>query len=500
MWSISAFFALSVLPSVPIPQDVAITHVTVIDVGSGRSLPDRTVLIRGRHIATVDTAPSTRLPQGTRQVDGRGRYLIPGLWDMHVHLVSDRLVRHNIFPLFIANGITGVRDMWGDCDSICATSDSDARRPVPASTVQRWKQEIRDGVLLGPRIVAASALFEGPAPMFPGSYAIHSADEAREMVRRAKEHGADFIKVLPGVSRESYLAIMDEANRQGLPVAGHVPFTMTSMEVADAGQRSIEHLEDLLALGSYSHLSCYRDPEAVQTAFASMRMTRDSAERARRQTDFRRLLTGNYSEELCAGVFAHLARKGTWRVPTLAVHYQGPMARLGDTLVIANPRLRYVGSGIMEGWRRPLPTVPPRTADDSAAIRAVARLSVAIPGAMHRAGVPLLAGTDMPNPWVIPGFSLHLELALLVEGGLTPLDAIRTATINPARFLNATDSLGSIAPGYVADLVLLDANPLADIHHTERIRAVLVNGRLLERSELDQLLAEAERAAGEGRH
>jgi imidazolonepropionase-like amidohydrolase/pimeloyl-ACP methyl ester carboxylesterase len=480
----------------PPPQDpVAITHVTVIDVVSGRSLPDRTVLIRNRHIASVDTAPRVSIPQGTLQVDGRGRYLIPGLWDMHVHLVSDRLVRSNTFPLFIANGITGVRDMWGDCDSICATSDTDDQRPVPASVVRRWKQDIRNGALLGPRIIASSAMFEGPSPRFPGSYAIRSPDEAREKVRRAREHGADFIKVLPGLSRESYLAVMDEAKRQGLPVAGHVPFTMTPMEVSDAGQRSIEHLEDLLAFGFYSQLSCYREPDSVQAAFAAVRTPGDSAERARRLTAFRRLLTGNYSEELCAGVFAHLARNGTWRVPTLTAHHHGPMGRLGDTLIIADPRLRYVGSGIRESWRRPLPTVPPRTGEDTAAIAAVARLAVSIPGAMQRAGVMLLAGTDEPNPWVIPGFSLHQELALLVESGLTPLEAIRTATINPARFLAATDSLGAIDRGKVADLVLLDADPLIDIQNTERIRAVVVNGRFLDRAALDQLLAGAERAA-----
>jgi imidazolonepropionase-like amidohydrolase len=487
------------ITSAPVRQQdpIAITHVTVIDVATGARLQDRTVLVRDRHIVTVDSAPRVRVPEGTRSVDGRGRYLIPGLWDMHVHLVSERLVRTNSFPLFIANGITGVRDMWGDCESLCARNDDDVTRPVPAAVVQRWKREISSGALIGPRIVASSAIFEGPVPMFPGSYAIRSPDQARDKVREAKQHGADFIKVLPGLSRESYNAIMAEAKEQGLVVAGHVPFGMTPLEVSAAGQRSIEHIDDIVGLGPYSELSCSNQSNAVRTAFAALRTTRDTstAERARLQTAFRRLLTDGYSKELCADVFAHFARNGTWRVPTLTVNRNGPLARLGDTLVLSDPRLRYVDARIRELWLRPPPGVPPQTGVDSATIRGVMRLVLSLPGAMQQAGVPLLAGTDLPNPWVIPGFALHDELALLVNGGLTPLEALRTATLNPARFLNATDSLGVVARGKLADLVLLEADPLVDIHNTARIVAVLADGRVFDRAALDQLLAEAERAA-----
>jgi imidazolonepropionase-like amidohydrolase len=479
------------------PDPVAITHVTVVDVATGARLPDRTVLVRDRHIATVDTAPRVRVPAGMQRVDGHGRFLIPGLWDMHAHLVGDRLARMNTFPLFIANGITGVRDMWGDCDSVCATSDTDIDRPVTAAVVQRWKRDVSSGALVGPRIVAASAIFDGPSPAFPGSYAIHSPDEARDRVRLARQHGADFIKVLAGLSRESYMATVDEAKRQGLTVAGHVPWAMTPLEVSDAGQHSIEHVDDIVGLGPYSQRSCSSHPDSVRAAFAAMRMTRDTsvAERARLQTTYRRLMAESYSAELCAAVFAQLARNDTWRVPTLVVYRNGILARLGDPLVLSDPRLPYVDSHIRELWRRPPPTVPPQTGEDSAAISGVVRLVLSLPGEMQRAGLRLLAGTDAPNPWVIPGFSLHDELALMVGGGLTPLEALRTATINPARFLNATDSLGAIARGKLADLVLLDADPLADIHNTTRIAAVIVNGRVFTRPALEELLAGAARAA-----
>lgn len=480
---------------------VAITHVTVINVVTGAELRDWTVLVRDRRIATMDTAPQVRVPAGTRRVDGTGRFLIPGLWDMHVHLPGDRLVRTNMFPLFIANGITGVRDMWGDCDTICAADDLDNDRPVSAAVVHRWKHDIGSGALIGPRLVAASAIFDGPSPDNPGSYAIHSPDEARDRVRLAKQHQVDFIKVLSGLSRESYLAIVDEARRQGLSVAGHVPYEMTALEVSNAGQRSIEHTADVDGFGSYGDrgASCSDRPDAVRDALSATRSNQDTtaAARARLRIAYLRTLTESYSESLCARLFAQFARNDTWRVLTLLVERNGDMRRLGDTLLALDPRLRYVDPPTLKAWRQqaPIDARSRRTGDDSAAFLELVRIRLALPGAMQRAGVHLLAGTDEPNPWVIPGFSLHEELALLVNGGLTPLEALQTATINPARFLRATDSLGVVAPGKLADLVLLDADPLMDIHNTSRIEAVIVNGRYFARPALNELLAGAARAA-----
>ena len=474
---------------------VAITNVTVIDVVNGARLPDRTVLVQNRRITAVDTAPRVAVPPGTQRVDGRGRYLIPGLWDMHVHLVSDRLARTNTFPLLIANGVMGVRDMWGDCDSVCARDDADYFRPVPAAQVQTWKRDVASGALVGPRIVASSAIFDGPSPMFPGSSAIRSPDEARAKVKRARDLGADFIKVLPGLTRESYLAVIEEAKRHGLPVSGHLPDAMSPREVSDAGQASIEHVDALVGLGP-GRANCSSQPDSVRAAFFAIMRSQDSAAaaRGRLQTIYRRLLAESHSPEVCADLFAHFRRNGTWRVPTFVVQHRPILARLGDSTILSDPRLRYVSSRILQVWRRPPPSVPPQTAEDSAAMRGVARLVVTLAGQLQRAGVPLLVGTDFPNPWVIPGFSVHDELALLVNGGLTPIEALQAATLNPARFLHATDSLGVIAPGKLANVVLLDADPLADIRNTDRIAAVIVNGRLLDRAALDELLAGAERA------
>lgn len=480
---------------------VAIMHVTVIDVATGTELPDRTVLIRGRHIITLDTAAHVRVPGDARRVDGRNRFLIPGLWDMHAHFGGDRLTRLHTLPLFIANGVTGVRDMWGDCDSICAVNEADNDRPVSAAVVARWKRDIRRGVLVGPRLVAASTFFDGPSPDFPGSYAIHSPEEARASVRLARAHGVDFIKVLNQLSRESYLAVLDEARRQGLPVAGHVPFAMTPREVSRAGQRSIEHWGDVVGFGSAGYnASCSTRPDSVREALQAARTTTDTtrATLARLRADYLRALTTTYSEALCADLFAEFARNGTARVLTLIEARNSEVTRLGDTLLAADPRLRYVDAATRSAWLEAAPVDPRsrRLSVDSAATAAYLDLLLSLPGAMQRAGVLLLAGTDEPNPWVIPGFSLHDELALLVHGGLTPLQALQSATLNPARFLGANDSLGTVAPGKLADLVLLDADPLADIHNSERIVAVFAAGRYFSRAALTALLAQAARMAG----
>jgi imidazolonepropionase-like amidohydrolase len=489
------------LPALP----VAITHVTVIDVVTGARLPDRTVLLRDRHIAALDTVGRVHVPGDARRIDGRGRFLIPGLWDMHGHTGGDRLTRGITFPLFIANGVTGVRDMWGDCDSVCAVDEADNDRPVSAAVVARWKRDISRGALIGPRLVAASAMFDGPSPDFPGSYAIHSPDEARARVRLARARGVDFVKVLNGLSRESYLAIIDEARRQGLPVAGHVPFAMTPREVSTAGQRSIEHWGDVVDYGSAGyHASCSNRPDALREALQAARATQDTtkAALARLRADYLHVLTANYGEALCADLFAEFARNGTWRVLTLITARNSEVTRLGDTLLAADPRLRYVDAETRSAWLAAAPIGPriQRLTEDSAATVAYLDLVLSLPGAMQRAGVPLLAGTDEPNPWVIPGFSLHDELALLVDGGLTPLQAVQSATVNPARFLGATDSLGSVAVGKLADLVLLDADPLADIHNTTRVAAVFTAGRYFSRAALAALLTQAARMAGPREH
>lgn len=473
----------SALQAPPANPSLTFEHVTVVDLRDGRLVPNQTLVVVGRRITALGTADSVQRPRQGRVIDARGKYVIPGLWDMHVHAWTDSVTRATDLPLYIVNGLTGVRLMWGDRPAI--PNEAFPTRAV----VSRWQREIADGTLLGPRIIAASNIFDGPRPYWPGTLAIGTPEEGRSAVRDAKRKGVDFIKVYNGLPREAYFAIVDEATRQRLPVAGHVPDAVTAAEASDAGHRSIEHLDSVLG-------ACSSKPAEYNRQRAAETDARDTTAiaRAQRRRERHLLLLEPYDERECAALFARFVRNDTWQVPTLTVWRAD--AHLNDSTLTHDSRLEYMPSSLRDFWPRMSSRDSGPATETFALRRQIFVKLLALVGAMHRAGVPLLAGSDEPNPYVFPGFSLHDELALLVVAGLTPLAALRTATLNPARFLGATDSLGTVAPGQIADLVLLDADPLTDIRNTTKIWSVVVGGRLLDRAALDALLAAATRAAG----
>ncbi|HXB24083.1 MAG TPA: amidohydrolase family protein [Gemmatimonadaceae bacterium] len=426
-------------PALAVLAQLAITHVTVVDVATGTSHPNATVLVSNGRISAVG---DVRLPSHTRILDGTGKFVIPGLWDMHSHLQYDRYVRTIAFPLYIANGVTGIRDMDGDCDSACADQDTtyDPMHGATAAMVRRWKQDI----------------------------AIANPDEGRAAVDTAIARGADFIKVYSGLSRESFLAIADESKRRGISFAGHVPDSVSLDDASAAGQASMEHLIKFLDVCST------RAPEiAHQHSGVRPRLA---------------MLNGSFSLDACQPLLRRLAGRGTWQCPTLTV-LRGVWLHQ-DMTVTHDARMRYMAPADTAWWL----SISRRYAqlmdqEDVARNRSLFQHEIEIVGAMSRAGVPLLVGTDVSNPWVYWGSSVHDELALFVQAGLTPLAALQAATISPARFLHATDSLGTIAPGKVADLVVLDANPLDDIANTRRIHAVIVRGVLVDIAARQRLLA-----------
>ncbi|HXG95491.1 MAG TPA: amidohydrolase family protein [Gemmatimonadales bacterium] len=440
-------------------QDVplVIEHVAVIDVIAGRVQPDMTIEIRGRRIAAVSDGRHVRVPAGAILIEGRGRYLIPGLWDMHVHVSFPPGAAQIFLPLMVANGVLGARDMHS-----------------LLSIVVPLKHAVASGSQIGPRLFVAGPAVDGPHSYLPAAQVVRTSDEAREAVRQLKAGGVDFIKVYSSLPRELYFAVDSEAKRVGLPFVGHVPYPVTAAEASDAGQRSMEHLTEV-DVGTSSEEGKIKSEEVE-----AMDQRRGSIPDVNR-------LRATYDSGRAAALFERFRRNDTWQVPTLVVlHNAGQSARGGrrtdDSL------LTYIPKALREYWA----SLPP---DVAAHMGALDSIHAALVGPMNRAGVPLLAGTDCPNPYVYPGFSLHDELGLLVRAGLTPAEALRTATINPARFLGVTDSLGSVATGKVADLVLLEANPLDDIANTKRIRAVIRGGRLLDRAALNQLLARAETLA-----
>jgi imidazolonepropionase-like amidohydrolase len=406
-----------------------------------------------------------QLPKDPEVVDANGKFLIPGLWDMHIHSFTDNGWEW-IFPLLIANGVTGVREMG---------------TRLPFERINQIRRETLEGKIVGPRYGAVTArVLDGTGSQIRPQIVAETPEQARALVGEYKQQGMDFIKVYNLLSREVYLAIIDEAKRQKIPVAGHVPFSMTASEVADLGQISIEHFTDIF-------LSCSRDEDALRKERGE-ELTKGLTLRPANPFETRAAAT--YDEQKAADLAARFRRNGTWWVPTIVTSGTVPAERQRE----GDDRLKYIPPPTQETWRNALNTslrvIP--NADDRK-MRHQRKLEIV--GLMHRTGVRLLAGTDAPNPYVYPGFSLHEELELLGQAGLSPLEALQTATRNPATFLGLEKELGTIEKGKLADLVLLEANPLEAISNTRHINAVVVNGSYFRKETLQKMLAEAEAAA-----
>ncbi|ADJ50158.1 amidohydrolase [Amycolatopsis mediterranei S699] len=445
---------------------VVVSGVTVVDGTDGPARPDSAVVLVGDRIAWVGPAAGVPRCGSARVVDGRGRYLVPGLWDMHAHGIDYEPVWP---PLFLANGVTGIREMQG-YDENRVTRDKIAR-----------------GELLGPRVVLASSIIDGPVSLLgPPVTQVANAEEARAAVRTAVAQRSDFVKVYFYLPKDAFAAIADECHRQGLPFAGHWPYRLRVLDAARAGQRSFEHLFGLpIATSSRRDEFLARldatpfDPKAPRDFFNLARELDRQAAQA-------------YDPAAAARHFAGLNAFGSRLSPTFAVNrvISRPVSASAN-----DPRNKYIPREIRDFWADRLPLFAPATSDEIAQQEAYFHAQLRLVGEAHRAGVGILGGTDCQNPYVYPGFSLHDELGFLVEAGLTPRRALQAVTRDAAAFLGRADTAGTITPGKVADLVLLDADPLADIGAVRRIDTVVTAGRVLDRAALDRLLADAEAAA-----
>jgi imidazolonepropionase-like amidohydrolase len=439
---------------------LVIDDVTVIDVTGGPPQTHRSVIVHGKRILGV-VGPEER--EKTRRIqavfiDGKGRFLIPGLWDMHVHMVFGNWFPHGkeiTVPLFIANGITGVRDMGDELE-----------------VLQQWRTEISAGEMIGPRIVMSGPMLDGPQPRFPSSIAIKTPEDGRRAVDDLKQKGADFIKLQSLVPRDAVFAIADEAKKQGITFVGHVPDSVRASEMSNAGQKSFEHLIGIFEGASPLEDEFIKGPKS-ESKFLS-----------------------TYDPKRAAALFAVLAKNQTWQCPTLVWERGGNLIDQKD--FAADSRAKYVPAYWKDvTWKRFTQEITHDfNTDDLATRKHFVEKELEVVNEMHHAGIPFLAGTDTPpGVYIFPGFSLHEELQRFVAAGFTPLEALQTATINPAKFLGKEHELGTVEPGKYADLVLLDANPLDDIRNTQKIAAVIVNGRYLSRAALDKMLMGVEDAA-----
>lgn len=451
---------------------IAITHVTVIDATGAPPAPDQTVILSGSRITNLGPSAKIKTPKEARVIDAHGKFLIPGLWDMHVHLAgvsADPSWSKQVFlPLLLANGVTGVRDMGGDLEALLS-----------------WKRDVESGALLGPHIVASGPWLAGSGKKSPEQFPVANAEEARAAVRELKQRGADFIKIISLPSREAFLAVADEAKKQELTFVGHVPPVVTASEASDAGMHGIEHIV-------YSELAydCSSREEELRQAAREARAKHDGKALA----EISLQAIDSYSPEKAAALWARFKRNGTWEVPTLASIAAILPPRMPPEQQAHDPQLEFVTETLRKQWDPRLPDNQMSAEDQKWWTKQFAN-DYKLAGEMHRAGVTMLAGSDSLDRFVFPGESLHKELTLFVDDGFTPMEALQSATSDAARFLNRENDFGTIAVGKWADLVLLDADPLQNIGNTSKISAVIRGGVYLDRAALDHLLVQAKTAA-----
>lgn len=453
---------------------LALTHATLLGTDSVRGrrpTPDQTLLIRAGRIVAVGRSADIPVPPGAREVDLRGRYLMPGLVDAHTHNSGSREIVPPLYPL---HGVTSAREMFGQRHH------------------HRWRRQIERGRLLGPRWRIASPLIDGEPAIFTDdtdSSVIEVRDEAaaRHTVRRLKHRTeADFLKVYSRLSRPAYFAIAEESRRQGIRYAGHCPDGVTVAEASDAGQQTVEHLHALLL----ATCSAERETE-IRRRLAAVRLDPDEpSSLVRYRSWFDQIhpleyeAVRAYDPARARALFDRLAANGTRVTPTLSIHHA---LERPDELPSDRPEWRYLPRWQVESWSESWSALTGgREPREAARIRAIYQHRLRLVAELHRAGVELLAGTDVGTGYLVPGHSLHGELELLDEAGVPTHRVLESATGAPARTLG-------LAPR--ADLLVLDANPLDDVAHTRRIHAVVVDGRYIDADERRRLLAEVEAAA-----
>jgi imidazolonepropionase-like amidohydrolase len=445
-------------------RPLVISNVAVIDMTGARPKQRMSVVIVEGRITELRKTDKIKVPQNAEIIDGRGKFLIPAFWDMHVHIRYPDIV----LPLFVANGVLGVRDMGSrDLDNIL-----------------QWRDEVARGIRVGPRIVTAGRVLDGVPQADPAfSIPIKDTDDGRNAVHSLKERNVDLIKVYDNLTRDAYLAIVDEAKKLKLPFAGHVPSSVSSIEASDIGQKSIEHLGKILEDSADAHrLAAVRAEKIPKGDFFA----------------FTTRLGKSYDTTIATldpakekSIFSHFLRNGTWQVPTLSVKYARTF--IDDLDAKGDPNTKYVEASQVEYWKPKNGFFSRyRTLSYIAAQKRFFSREKKLVGEMVKAGVKIMAGTDTPNAYVIAGFSLHDELQLMVASGMTPMQVLLSATRNPAEYLGELAQSGTVEKGKIADLILLDADPLADIKNTTRINAVIQKGRFISRNELDQMLSNVE--------
>ncbi|MFT7149405.1 MAG: imidazolonepropionase-like amidohydrolase [Nonlabens sp.] len=438
--------------------DVLIQHANVIDVNTGEVSGEMSIGIRNDSIVYLGNGNSNF--SASQTIDATGKYVIPGLWDMHVHFRGgDELIgeNKNLLPLFVANGITGVREAGGDM----------------TTEIFKWRAEMENGSLIGPMIYTSGPKLDGPRATWAGSIPVVTKEDAVIAIDSLEQMSVDFIKLYDSrVTREAYIWILEEAERRGIRTSGHMPFTVMLEEAVTAGLGSVEHLYYILK-GSSSEEQQVTDDNINRKASFWGSMT---------------TLMDTYSEEQAQKAFKMLVDNDTYVTPTM--HIGNTLSYLDRDDHSNDEYLNYIGEGIIETYQGRIRSAA-RASEEFIAMRH--RLNTAFKNLvpkMSAAGVSLLAGSDSgaSNSYTYQGISLHQELAALVDAGLSPIEALKAATINGAKFLRLEDFYGTLAVGKSGDVLVLDANPLEDITNTQKINTLVMKSKTYSSADLKAML------------
>ncbi len=444
----------------PAHEPFAFTNVTIVDVKTGTLQTDQTVVVRGDRIESVGPAAHELVPSDVRVVDGKGKYLLPALWDMHTHVYAFSPLLD--MPLYIAYGVTNVRDLLG-----CPAKD-DAFIACHEDK-KRWTQEALAGTRVGPRIVESSSFMaNGPGMAkrlgnVPAYFDVATPDQARQFAEHFSGQ-ADTIKVYDRIPAPAYFALADEARRRGLTLVGHKPHAVSAVQAA-ANQRSIEHARFIL------HDS-FDGAEALRAVAGTPEWKED-----------RRAMVDRHDPAMAQDIFAAMRKHGTYYVPTHLTRWVDAYADTPE--VREHPAVAYLHPLMKRQWLEDiddtLATDP--SAEARQAYRDFYRKGLELTKQAQDAGVKIMVGTD----YIASGLSVHQELEQLVLAGLTPQQALMAATVTPAEYAGQAHLYGEVTPGRVADLLLLEADPLVDVKNAQRLAAVSFNGRLYDTSALERI-------------
>ncbi|RMZ50083.1 hydrolase [Flavobacteriaceae bacterium PRS1] len=451
---------------------VLFNNITTIDAEFGERR-NQYVLITGNKIINISKKAIVS-PSNCIIVDGKGKYLIPGLWDTHVHLTYSPELEKSMFPLFLANGITSVRDTGGLIDRVLYWRDKSKKNPNSSPNV----------FISGPLLDGIPNVYDGSPGRPEISVALDSPEAVRNMIDSLQAKGVDFLKSYEMLTPEEFKTVISYSKKRGLFVTGHVPLSMDVIEASNEGLRSMEHLRNLEMACSVNFDSLLN---ARKKMLAEGKNSLGGMLRSQIHKVQRLYAIESYDEKRANTVLKSLAENGTWQIPTLAL-LTGDINRLyeNDTW---KETFQYLPPEIRSNWIKKAEEKQQKEINHLSI--AYGQWGLKMITKLKDANVKILAGTDTPISFLTPGFSLHKELEILVKSGLTPMEVLESATILPAKYFGLEDVMGTIDINKAADLVLLDANPLNDIKNTNRISGVVRNGIFYNRKALDNLLKKA---------